>query len=553
MHHPHLLPSGLILLSGGLKLTLAHLITSPPTLPHVRPTAYPGIGIDAADALFGRLPGHQLFKRSTSVLCDPGPFFCPTGTCFTDTTGLIGCCDVTSCAPRTACIPYASGLTSPCDTNTGGCMYCSDTASPSCLTITNEGAGQRIQYCAAYASTETASYVNPITGGSQADGGVVATTTGGGGSSSLNFTPQPSQCQQPPCASDTEGSSMTSTAAGSTSPSSASTSSAASTTADSTEAQGAAQTTQSSVVAAPTGGNTTVTSASTADPHSSTSISRAVIAGIICGAAAAGALIAATLWYTRKYWLTCLRPKRQGRDSGFFNEKRSSESGEATCTRGVNGNGMLGEAGGHTPASPTKHYSPDDFSRHPELDGRPVGTMSPRPIDNITVRGLGIGDFSPQRYAPTNPDPLSATDEGSPTDYIAPLAIRHEVSEAPTDRSLPASPAVSSLAPPDTPHTNTNTNTSSPSGSNGPVSPLTPTYRYTPYTPSAYGGGNEAPSSVPRTVSAAPPSLPQDYSAVSLGSTANIYRGLSQRGGAPWAYLSPEEAVRGGWRNEEGR
>lgn len=38
---------------------------------------------------------------------------------------------------------------------------------------------------------------------------------------------------------------------------------------------------------------------------------------------------------------------------------------------------------------------------------------------------------------------------------------------------------------------------------------------------------------------------------VSLGSTANIYRGLSQHGEAPWAYLSPEEAVRGGWRNGE--
>jgi len=78
---------------------------------------------------------------------------------------------------------------------------------------------------------------------------------------------------------------------------------------------------------------------------------------------------------------------------------------------------------------------------------------------------------------------------------------------------------------------------------------MTPTYRYAPYTPLTYG--NEPPSSVPRTVSVAPSSLQYDYSAASLGSTANIYRGLSKSGGAPWAYLSPEEAVRGGWRNGE--
>jgi len=131
----------------SLGLATAHLITSPASLPHVTPTAYPGIGV-GQDELFGRLPGHQLFKRA-SIPCDGSSFWCPTGTCFTATSssysGLIGCCNVASCAPRTECIPYAPGVTSPCDLNTGGCMYCSDSATPACLTMTNVVGGQWIQ------------------------------------------------------------------------------------------------------------------------------------------------------------------------------------------------------------------------------------------------------------------------------------------------------------------------------------------------------------------------------------------------------------------------
>jgi len=45
----------------------AHLITSSARLPRVEPTAYPGVGV-GLDELFGRVPGHQLFKRR--VNCD---------------------------------------------------------------------------------------------------------------------------------------------------------------------------------------------------------------------------------------------------------------------------------------------------------------------------------------------------------------------------------------------------------------------------------------------------------------------------------------------------
>lgn len=536
---------------AAIQTTVSHLITSPATLPRARPTAYPGIGV-GADDLFGQLPGHQLFRRSVNACDQLDGFRCSTGTCFTDSTGLIGCCDVASCAPRTICLAYTSGVTSPCDINTGGCTYCSDPATPSCLTITNTVASQWIHYCDTYASTETLGFANSFTTGSQANAQVVPTASSSTSSSSLsqNFTPQPSMCEQPPC-SVSESSSTSTTAVATSFPDFTYSAASSATDSGSTDAGGATSTQSGVTATLYAGSNATVTSASdagsTTDPHSSKSMSRGVVAGIICGAAAAIALVGAALWYTRKHWLTCLYPQTYDRGASTFHEKQRHDSGNM-------GKGMLAPTQANTPASPIKHYSPDDFSSQPELEGRQITSASPRPIIDTTVRGLGIGDYSPQRYAPTNPDPLSATDEGSPTDYIAPLTVRSVrpgVSEAPTDRPLPASPPVSSLAPPDTPHTNS----SSPAGSNGPVSPITPTYyRYTPYTPSAYGGGDEPPSSVARTVSTAPPSLPQDYSAVSLGSTSNIYRGLSKShsGRAPWAYLSPENAVSGGWRNEEG-
>jgi len=260
-----------------------------------------------------------------------------------------------------------------------------------------------------------------------------------------------------------------------------------------------------------------------------------LVAGVAVGVVAACALLAAGLFATRRHWLTCCgRPHgREHRDLQM--EKPSAEGSTPPGT-------------GKTEDTPDLRgvetfHSPDHILRHAELDAVTGRVSAPPPVDTAAVHGLGIAGMSPRRYAPTNPDPEPATDEEhSPTDTASPTGL----SEAPGDRLLPVSPAVSSLAPlPDTPNIS-----NTPVGLSA-VSPVTPSYRHssTPYTPSAYQF--EPPSSVPRTAAAKPPSLPQDYSSASLGSSANIYRGLSQHGGAPWAYLSPEEAVGGGWRNEE--
>ncbi|KAK0310579.1 hypothetical protein LTR01_003732 [Friedmanniomyces endolithicus] len=526
----------------SLGLATAHLITSPASLPHVTPTAYPGIGI-GQDELFGRLPGHQLFKRA-SIPCDGNSFWCPTGTCFTASgtlySGLIGCCNVASCAPRTECIPYAPGVTSPCDLNTGGCMYCSNSATPACLTMTNVVGGQWIQYCAAYPSTETISYTP--NGGHlvpQSES-IPLSAVVTGSLSQASFSAVPGMQVEPstiittlPPDRSTTGIPVTATQPPSTTlPGTIYVSNCVSNGCVSTAAQPISA--RSSLLGGSSPNvNTTVPSGSQTIRTSGTSVG--LIAGVVVGALAACALFAAGLFATRWYWLTCFgrSPENKRRNSGV--EKPSTEASTPPCTGKAEEGADLRSAGAF--------HSPDHIPRHAELDGCTGSVSDRRPVDTPAVHGLGIAGIDPRRYAPTNPDPTSAIDgEHSPTDTVPPAGP----SEAPGDHPLPASPAVSSLAPlADTPSIGT-----TPGGLSA-VSPVTPSYRpiSMPYTPSAYQ--YEPPSSVPRTAAAKPPSLPQDYSLASLGSSANIYRGLSQHGGAPWAYLSPEEAVGGGWRNEE--
>ena len=264
-------------------------------------------------------------------------------------------------------------------------------------------------------------------------------------------------------------------------------------------------------------------------------LSGGTLAGIVCAAVAAGALICAAIWFTRKYWRRKCCSSRTD-VSHLAEQKHASDESSPPSSSGEK---ALVEAEGSTPRRSHTPFSPDHFSRHPELDSREVGANVPSNVHN----GLGIGGMSSRRYAPTNPDPSPT----SVTDH-APQLPEHS-SEPTLDYHSPVSPPHSGSATP-------------PACANGPVSPMTPaTKTFVPYTPSNYGV--EPPSSVPRTIRQVPPSMPQEYSAVSLGSVANIYRGssmpniyrgLSKSGGgeAPWAYLSAEDARRGGWRNEEG-
>ena len=261
-------------------------------------------------------------------------------------------------------------------------------------------------------------------------------------------------------------------------------------------------------------------------------------AGIACGASAAVALLLGTLWYTRKGCVGCYRARRVTGDTKGPPEESSftsfSPSGTVLDEKGI-------DPAAATPRSPTNMYSPALFSRHPELDGRALGVLAPQTAAGRVLQGLGIdrGDHS-KRYVPTNPDPASAVDGADTFELHAPeVGGRNAV----TIRPLPASPARSTMPSPNTP----DTNNSAPPNT---VSPASPTWKYATYTPSIYTQDLAAPDSVPRTVPQMPPSLPQEYSAANLQGERAIYRGLSMHGGnAPWAYLSPEDAVQGGWRN----
>ncbi|KAK0782513.1 hypothetical protein LTR91_022759 [Friedmanniomyces endolithicus] len=529
----------LAFLLQSLGLATAHLITSPASLPYVTPIAYPGIGV-GQDELFGRLPGRQLFKRA-SIPCDGNSFWCPTGTCFTATgasySGLIGCCDVASCAPRTECIPYASGTTSPCDVNTGGCMYCSDSAAPACLTMTNVVDGQWIKYCAACPSTQTISYTPSGSYFVPQSAGVSPTHVVTSSLSQASFSAVPGMQVEPSTIVTTVQSDQSTSGTVTAASSLASAMVPVITNISACVSNECVSTTAPSISSMPNRPSpTTNTNAASAFPTSRPSgTPGGLVAGVVVGIVGACTLLAAGFFAARRHWFTCCgRPHGRERrelqmDKPSTKASTPLSTGKTEDTPELRGVGTF--------------HSPDHIPRPAELNGCTGSVSDPRPVDTVAVHGLGIAGMSPRRYAPTNPDPTSATDEGHRPTGTAPPA---GVSEAPGDHPLPVSPAVSSLAPlPDTPSIS-----NTPVGLSA-VSPVTPSYRHssTPYTPSAYQF--EPPSSVPRTAAAKPPSLPQDYSSASLGSSANIYRGLSQHGGAPWAYLSPEEAVGGGWRNEE--
>ncbi|KAK3622094.1 hypothetical protein LTR56_022395 [Elasticomyces elasticus] len=397
--------------------------------------------------------------------------------------------------------------------------------------MSNEVGGKWIQYCAEYASTQTVSYT--ATGsypGSQWYGESVATSTRGQASFSavpgMQVRPSPASSSPTLSAEDaaTESFTTTETSSSTTFSSELSTPCPA----------GGCVVTSTSLISLLPAASNDATPHIKAQNSSSNTTSPGLIAGVAVGAAAVCALIAAALWFTRRRWLPCCGGQRHNKPSnpGSGSEKLSTSNSTPPST------GHTGEE----KISPS-FLSPDHITQPVELEGRTGSISAPWPVDTITVRGLGIAGVNQKRYAPTNPDPTSATDEAehSPIDISPPVGL----SEAAGERPLPASPAISGPASPPTSPVNT------PEGG-GAVSPLTPAYEHTytaPYTPSAYT--YEPPSSVPRTVAVAPPSLQQEYSLVSLGSSSNIYRGLSQRGGAPWAYLSPEDAVRGGWRNGE--
>ncbi|KAK4889110.1 hypothetical protein LTR27_012078 [Elasticomyces elasticus] len=354
--------------------------------------------------------------------------------------------------------------------------------------MSNEVGGEWIQYCAEYASTQTVSYT--VTGsypGSEWYGESVATSTRG----QASFSTVPGMQVRP--------SSVTSATLLDTTSESSTTTAAGSSTTSSTELStpcpaGGCVVTSTSLISLLPAASSDSTSNIKAQNSSSNTTSPGLIAGVAVGAAAVCALIAAALaaalWFTRRRWLPCCGGARHNKSSnpGSGSEKLSSLNSTPPST-------------GQTEAekNTSTFLSPDHISQPVELEGRTGSISTPWPVDTITVRGLGIAGVNQKRYAPTNPDPTSATEdaEQSPIDMSPPAVVRSEFA----DRPLPASPAISGPASPPTSPVNT------PEGS-GAVGPLTPAYKHTstaPYTPSAYA--YEPPSSVPRTVAVAPPSL----------------------------------------------
>lgn len=215
----------------------------------------------------------------------------------------------------------------------------------------------------------------------------------------------------------------------------------------------------------------------------------------------------------------------------------------------------------------TRYKHQEDDSKKTEDDG------CAREAEPAELADESVGDDGPRQqrtsYHCVNPDPLPAGQgAGGLNDMISPVS---GVAEAPTDRPLhsaPISPAATSTSSPYLP---------SPS-SNSLATPTTPdrggplTYqpphahslastssgrrKYVPYTPSVYTSSGQAPSSLPRGAQA--PTMAQSYSVAELHGESSPQRpqsmaqglGISMSGERPWQFLSAEDALAGGWRDE---
>ncbi|UPK93271.1 hypothetical protein LCI18_004206 [Fusarium solani-melongenae] len=103
-----------------------------------------------------------LFKRQQRITDCDGPahalWTCPNGECYWGDDGFVGCCSVSSCAPRTRCIEYDDLEDDICDHNTGGCVVCSKSELPSCVFLTNPAMKQYGYYCDTARRTGSSSF-----------------------------------------------------------------------------------------------------------------------------------------------------------------------------------------------------------------------------------------------------------------------------------------------------------------------------------------------------------------------------------------------------------
>ncbi|KAF2104408.1 hypothetical protein NA57DRAFT_51235 [Rhizodiscina lignyota] len=325
-----------------------------------------------------KLAGGGMFANQPSLHtnCDGvGILTCPTGTCYTGLDGYIGCCSVSSCAPRTTCIEYNPNSKADCDMNTGGCVVCSS-AAPKCVLLTNDYYDQYAMYCSTTGLTVTTSYANLITTGSTASGAPSTTTVSSNTSS----------------ASSSFSSSITSSPASKTSDPSSSTSSLASTSVRIFDG----------------------------DSGAGTYLSPGAIAGIVIGSIAAIGLFGLI------YWIMIAIADRMGRHINEITGPSTSNRPAGAARLGIQ------EAEGSTPASAPQPSQ----STAIELESLPLSrnprSEPPPDVPSATDRSSYPGQ---PRYAPA---PANQAVE-QPTTSVKSPAISSLAGSTPRSAGFPAS------------------------------------------------------------------------------------------------------------------
>ncbi|KAH0361098.1 hypothetical protein KCU65_g8927, partial [Aureobasidium melanogenum] len=328
-----------------------------------------------ADPWYSQL-GLLVQKRDIRTYCDSSSkFYCyQPAACVSGSDGYIGCCTAigTTCAPRTRCIDYTSGITASCDYVTGGCVYCSEPSLPFCVKAYRHN--NYVFSCGTAPLTTT--YADTAT-----ESPLLAPTDESAAPSTAPTTnAQPTQTNSPSSIGKSSSSaSITSSGSSALSPSSAS----------------------------------KTTNASTSDPAQTSSMasSRGLIVGVVIGAAAGSVLLLVLAFVLWKCW------KRRRSGHGSTSRGKSNKaayslgSGEDSITEHTTSqhgevNGLLNPKG---PAEleEQSHRSTDDtpgsINAHDAARGIELpahNTPGAQPYSPEDIRGAA--------EAPSNSPPWSS-------------------------------------------------------------------------------------------------------------------------------------------------
>ena len=282
---------------------------------------------------------------------------------------------------------------------------------------------------------------------------------------------------------------------------------------------------------------------------SASSHHRKKFTGIVCGGLAAGILAAGVLWFTGRRWKSWTRGSRHSIREQWDEKHLSDHDSTFSPGTSVNPDGSnCSGSGSLNKLCASKHIFRDHKPDERHSISPSASPTAPRSVEDLDLGITQVTEYERTHYTIVNPDPTLATTWGGlERSGLVLLGADNPL----TDRALTALSTISSEANSLIPN---NQSSHLDDSTYNPCPPPTK-YRYFACRPPCADSPERAWNALPRT----PPEnrlLNGQESTTDTchgsNSTTDLYRGLnknSRYSSPPWAYMSPEEAISGGWRN----